>query len=412
MQAPPHRDGFLADLRRAVAKRDATTAIDRLRESDPVHWSDELAAWIVTRHDDVRLLFADARLTPDPRARSRPDGESDPTVRWTAENPFLGEDRARARRLVSAALTPRAVARMEHQVAEVVEQFAAPLGSRTDVVDLLAEFAAPIPGIVISRITGIPPKGTDEERFRVLARKTVRGVNPTLSTFKRESTERHTAEMFDYVRALAIERVVTPRDDLISDLLAASGGRSPEAVEEIVRVVGALVSTGTEATALAATRAIRTLLQHPDQLALLRAQRMLLPRAVEELLRWDSGLSEMPRYALETFELRGKTIAKGQVVILSLLGAHRDPRVFTFPNRLDLRRVPRDSIGFGYGEHYCIGAPLARAELRLMVAAALDFLPPHARLLEDRVRWSTKALTGRIKSLPVDFGAIPARGEP
>ena len=405
MQPSPQPDGFLADLRSAVAQRDPTTAIDRLRESDPVHWVEEFGAWIVTRHDDVRQLFADPRLTPDPRARARADDEPDPTMRWTAQNPFFGDNRARARRLVSAALTPRAVARMEHQVAEVVEQFAAPLRGRTGMVDLLAEFATPIPGIVISRIAGVPPRGKREERFRKLARKTVRGLNPTLSPSKSESTERHMAEMFDYIRALTVQRVAAPGDDLISDLLAASGECSLESIEEIVQVVGALVSTGTEATALAATRAIRSLLQHPDQLALLRAQRALLPDAVEELLRWDSGLSEMPRYALESFELRGKTIAKGQVVILSLLGAHRDPRVFTFPNRLDLRRAPKDLIGFGYGEHYCIGAPLARTELRLMIAAALDFLPPDARVLEDRVRWSDKALTGRIKSLPVDFGS-------
>lgn len=408
MIGTPESDWFLDELRQAASQNDPAAVIGRLRERDPVYWSPHLGAWLVTRHDDVRSLFSDARLTPDPRVRALAAGAvPDETLsRWTSENPFLGADRARARRLVSAALTPRAVARMEDQVREVVEQFAAPLRGRTDVVDLVAEFAAPIPGTVISRITGIPPKGADEERFRELARKTVRGVNPTLSPTKRESTERATAEMFDYVRALAIERVAAPRDDLISDLLEARGGGSPEAVEEIVRVVAALVSTGTEATALAATRAIRTLLQHGDQLTMLRDDRTLLPDAIEELLRWDSGLNEMPRYALEDFELHGKSIAKGQVVVLSLLGAHRDPRVFDAPDRLDLRRAPKDLIGFGYGAHYCIGAPLARAELRLMIDAALDVMPAHARLLEDRVRWSSKALTGRLKSLPVDFAKL------
>jgi cytochrome P450 len=197
----PQGGGFLADLRHAVSQRDPAAALDRLRERDPVHWNAELGVWIVTRHDDVRALFADPRLTPDPRARS--GSGPDPLARWTAENPFLGgeDDRARARRLVAAALSPRAVARMEQRVSDVVEQFAAPLRGRTDVVDVLAEFAAPIPGVVIGRITGVPPKGTDEERFRVLARKTVRGVNPTLSPAKRQKTEQATAERRSIARA-------------------------------------------------------------------------------------------------------------------------------------------------------------------------------------------------------------------
>jgi len=407
MSVAPQPASFLADLRDAVSRRDPAAAFDRLRERDPVHWSAELGVWIVTRHEDVRALFADPRLTPDPRARALAGGAPDPLARWTAENPFLGaeEDHARARRLVAAALTPRAIARMEDQVAQVVEQFAAPLRARRGVVDVLAEFTAPIPGVVVSRLTGVPPNDFREERFRDLARKTVRGINPTLSPAKRQSTERATGELFDYIRVLALERIAAPGDDLISGLLEASGLRSLDAIEEVVRVVGALVSTGTEATALAATRAIHTLLLHPAQLALLRRDPALLPNAVEELLRWDSGLSEMARYALDEIELRGKTIAKGQVVVLSLLGAHRDPRVFTEPERLDLRRPPKDLLEFGHGAHYCIGAPLARTQLRLMLAAAVEFLPPDARLLEHRVRWSDKALTGRLKSLPVDFGA-------
>jgi cytochrome P450 len=288
---------------------------------------------------------------------------------------------------------------------EVVDLFAAPLRARRDVVDLLGEFASPIPGTVISRITGVPAKAADEERFRELARKTVRSVNPILSDEKRRRTEQASREMYAYVRGLTFERLMEPREDLISDLLQVSAGESGDIVEEVVGIIAGLVVTGTEATVLAATRAIYTLLRHPDQLALLRADRSLLPDAVEELLRFDAGLTEMPRYALEDFELDGAQIRKGQLLVLSMAGAHRDPRVFPDPERLDLRRAPRDLVVFGFGPHFCIGASLARAELRMMLAAALEFLPPGAHVLEDQVRWSTKGLANRMKSLPVSFAA-------
>lgn len=399
-------DGFLAELRLGLAAHDPGPAIDRLRERDPVHWVEALGVWFVTRHADVRRLFADPRLTPDVRAweRHRSYAADDPAQHF--DNPFHDDapgEAGRARRIVSAALTPRAVARMEVLMGEVVESFAAPLRGRQGVVDLLDSFASPIPGTVIGRITGVPAKGADEERFRELARKTVRSVNPILSDEKRRRTEQAHRELFAYVRGLAFERLMEPRDDLISDLLQVSAGGSTDVVEDVVGIVAALVATGTEATVLAATRALYALLRHPDQLALLRADRALLPEAVEELLRFDAGLTEMPRYALVDFELHGAKIRKGQMLVLSMAAAHRDPRVYPDPTRLDLRRAPRDLVVFGFGPHYCIGASLARAELRMMLGAALDFLPPGAHVLEDRVRWSAKGLANRIKSLPVSF---------
>lgn len=401
-------DDFLADLRLGLAAHDPGPALDRLRERDPVHWVEALGVWFVTRHADVRRLFADPRLTPDPRAweRHRAQAASDGAVRHF-ENPFHDDSpgqAGRARRIVSAALTPRAVARMEARMREVVDHFAAPLRERRDVVDLLDEFASPIPGTVISRITGVPAKGADEDRFRELARKTVRSVNPILSDDKRRRTDQATRELVAYVRGLTFERLMEPREDLISDLLQVSEGGSGDVVEDVVGIVAGLVATGTEATVLAATRGLYALLRHPDQLALLRADRALLPDAVEELLRFDAGLTEMPRFALADFELHGAKIRKGQLLVLSMAAAHRDPRVYAEPLRLDLRRRPRDLVVFGFGPHYCIGASLARAELRMMLGTALDFLPPGARVLEDEVRWSAKGLANRMKSLPVAFG--------
>ena len=146
-----------------------------------------------------------------------------------------------------------------------------------------------------------------------------------------------------------------------------------------------------------------SLLQHPDQLDLLRRDRALLPNAIEELLRYDSGLVAMSRYVLEDFDVRGRTLKKGQLVILSIVGANRDPRVFPDPERIDLLRDTRASMAFGHGPHYCVGINIARTELHVMLDAALDFLPPKPRLLEDQIVWSSGGLTSQIKALPVDF---------
>jgi cytochrome P450 len=408
-EAPARLDPSLA----AGPQRDPAPFFAELRERDPVCWIPGLDAWLVTRHADVRDLFADARLTADPRAWERYQEPSDERTRyWLSEMPFRStpsDPTSLGRRLVSAALTPRAVTRMELRMQEVVEQFAAPLRRRRDVVDLLGEFTAPVSATVIGRILGIPPKDEDLHVFRQLAISATRSINPILSEKKRLKAERAGAEICEYVLQLVRRRRERPEEDLISDLVSASEGASPASDEDVARVVGGLVSAGTGTTSIAAARALRTLFRHPEQLALLRGDRSLLPEAVQELLRFDSGLIVMPRYVLEDFELRGRSIAKGQLMALSMMGANRDPRAFDEPDQLDLRRDTKNALSFGHGAHFCIGANIARAELRLMLGAALDFMPPGARLLEDRIRWSARGVMSNVRELPVDFGARDER---
>jgi len=391
----------------AESSRDAAPVIARVREQDPVHWIPGLDAWFVTRHDDVKMLFADPRVTADPRQFERYVAPTQPgAARWLAEPPFISakpDAPSQARRLVSPALTARAVARVEDRIWGAVEQFAAPLRKRAGVVDLVAEYTAPIPGTVIGRILGVPPKSEDEARFHKLSRNMVRSVNPILTPKKRRKTERATAEVCEYLLELVEERRKSPQKDLISDFVRV-GEAQKLSTEEIVHVISGLVSAGTETITLAATRALRTLFAHPAELARLRRDRSLLDGAVSELLRYDMGLFGMPRYVVEDFELRGKSLRAGQLVVLSFMGAHRDPRAFDAPDRLDLLRDPKNLIAFGHGLHHCIGANVARAELRLMLDAALEFLPEDARLQEERIHWGGFGILNRIKSLPVDFG--------
>jgi cytochrome P450 len=283
-----------------------------------------------------------------------------------------------------------------------VEEFAAPLRRRDDVVDLVGEFTKPVSTTVIGRLLGIPHEGEAAIRFSKLPR-AARNVRPFLSAEKRERAERAGVEVCEFVLDLIETRRESLREGIITDLLATADANERSSDEDIVRVVAALVSTGTNTPGNAAARALMALLQHPDQLELLRRNRELRPNAIEELLRYDGGIVAMSRYVLEDFELRGRTLKKGQLVILSLTGANRDPRVFPDPERIDLLRDTRASMAFGHGPHFCVGINIARTELHLMLDAALDFLPPKLLLLEDQIRWTARGLVSQIKSIPVDF---------
>jgi cytochrome P450 len=269
---------------------------------------------------------------------------------------------------------------------------------------MMSEFTTPVSTTAIGRILGVPPKDADEDRFRVLARNATRSIRPLLTDEKRRKSEAAGIEICEYVLRLVLERRDTPADDMISDLLRVSGASTDDDLDDVVKIVSALVAAGTGTTGVACARAMRSLLLHPSELALLRSDRSLVVNAVEELLRYDSGLAIVPRYVTDDFALHGKSLKKGQLVALSLLAANRDPDVFRDPDRLDLRRDCKQAMSFGHGPHFCTGTSVARMQLRLMLEAALDVIPLHARLLEKQVRWSARGLMGQIKSLPVDFG--------
>jgi cytochrome P450 len=382
--------------------------IAELRVSDPVHYIAPLDSWMICRYDDVRQLFIDPRVSNDQRYfkgyQPAPEGSY---LRWMSEHNFFSapeDEHQRMRNLVSKTMTPRGVRRMERQIQDVVEQFSAKLRGRSGVVDMVGEFCAPIPNTVISRITGIPAKENDEVRFRELAREVISGISPMLDEQGRKIAENAIVELSAWVRELAEERSAHPSEDLISDLLAKHEDEGSATVEEIILVISGLVAAGTETTAMGTTMALRTLYRNPDQFASLREDRSLMPNAVRELLRYDFGSAGLPRYAVEDFELRGQKIEKGQPLILSFLGAHRDPSIFEDPDRFDIRRDTRDLTIFGRGAHYCIGANLAQLEMGIMLDAALDVLPEDSKLLEDQIEWMRLGMFARADSMPIDFG--------
>jgi cytochrome P450 len=390
---------------------DPYPALAKLRAEDPVHFVATLGFWFIVRHDDVKRLFNDPEnATPDRRYwehfRPRPAGTF---MRWVEDNGFFSlpaEEHTRLRKLFSAALTPRAVKRYEAQVRETVERFAAPLREARGTIDLMETFANPIPNAVISRITGIPPAGDDERRFRELAQATIRGFFSFSDEVTKRAGDDAFVEIASWVRELAKERRDSLGEDMISDLIRAQDRGDRLSDDQIVMTITGLIGAGSETTAMGGMIAAMTLLDHPEQMEKLRRDRSLVPNAISEILRFGfGGPGGLPRYAVRDFELRGKTIRKGQMMMLSFGGASRDPAVYEDPDRFDVTRDVRDLITFGNGPHYCLGANLARQEMGCMIEAMLDFLPPGSRWRKDLMEFQTTGLFRRPVTLPIELGA-------
>ncbi len=390
---------------------DPIAATHSLRNEAPVHWVPSLGFWVITRHDDVQWLLDE----PEYGSRDRSVWEGfEPLaegtwLRWFDDNNFARDDpaaHAKWRRRFVTALTPRAVRRMDLQIREVVERFAEPLRDRPgEIVDLVTEFTNPIPNAVISRVTGIPA-GRDELRFRELAQGLIRGFVPFSSPEVMAMAEKCLGEMAEWVRRMAAERRDALGEDLISDLLRAQAADDSLGDDEIVMLISLMIGAGSETTSFATMSMLQTLLEHPDALEQLRGDRSRIQQALGELMRFAAGggaAAGLLRYAGRDFALRGKSIRKGQMLLLSFGAANRDPEVFPDPDRLDLARDTRESLVFGHGAHYCLGANLAKQEMGDMLDAALDIVTPGSRLRYDLQETRQMGLGRRPCTLPIEL---------
>ena len=381
-----------------------------LREHDPLHWDEALATWFITRHEDVRNFFSDPRLSTDRRLAR--DYQPPPPEGWLTHfesSSIISADpegHRRWRSRLSTGFTPRAVRRMDRQVREIVEEFAAPIRVLSGRVDLVAAFTDPIPNTVIGRITGIPPYPGDEVRFRGLAQQMMQRFTFFADEQRVRRGNAAIEELAEWVFKLADERRGRPSDDLLSDLIHGNTGENALTNHEIVVLIAGLVAAGSETTTLGGTQVIRHLLNHPQELAKLRADPTLVRNAVREALRFDFGslAAVNMRFAMEDIDLHGKRIRQGDMLMLSPASANRDPSVFADPDCFDISRDTRDVVTFGHGPRYCLGANLAMQELCSMLEAALEFLPSNARLVDEESDWEQIGIMRRPLRLVVDLG--------
>ncbi|MFD7016290.1 cytochrome P450 [Streptomyces sp. NPDC059161] len=364
---------------------DPYPAYGELRAAGRVHYYAPTAQWLVPHHADVSALLRDRRLGRSYRHRFTHE-EFGRTTPPAAHEPFhtLNDhglldleppDHTRIRRLVSQAFTPRTVERLAPTVrrlaARLVDDFRAAGGG-----DLVAEVAEPLPVAVIAEMLGIP------EADRPLLRPWSAAICGMYELAPDEETAaravKASLEFTEYLRELIAGRRKNPGDDLISALIAAyedeSGDRLSE--QEMISTCVLLLNAGHEATVNTTANGWWALLRNPAQLAALRAAPdALLPTAVEELMRYDTPLQLFERWVLEDIEFAGQILPRGSEVALLFGSANRDPARFADPDTLDLARVDNPHISFGAGIHYCLGAPLARLELRASFGELLKKAP-------------------------------------
>ncbi|MBW1882575.1 MAG: cytochrome P450 [Deltaproteobacteria bacterium] len=390
-------------------KKDPFPLLRRLRQEDPIHYLEPMDLWLVSRHEDIAHLYMEPRLTGDRRKWSHyKQPKQGSFFRWIDDHGLMALDaktRALQRKLIGSGLTPRGVRNMEGKIREVVDHFARPLHGRTGVVDVMKEYTTPIPIVVIGTITGVTAPGVDDTTFSELAQETIRGFFGFVSEEVQERSERNFLQLSKWVADTVRMRRIEPRDDLISYLVQAREGSYGLDDEGIVAQVSAMLAAGSETTSSGGVTAITTLLDHPETLERVSQDRSLIPQTVNEVLRFNfGGIGGTQRFALEDFEFKGRKFRKGQLVMLSMGGANRDPEVYDDPDRFDIDRDPDNPLTFGLGPHYCLGANLARCELINIVDAALDFLPPGATVLEDQIETESLGLFDRNTNCPIDFG--------
>lgn len=374
----------------------------RLRETAPVHrvkGTDGNPAWLVTRYEDVREGLANPLLSLD-KSHALPG-----SFRGFALPPALDAnllnmeppDHTRIRRLVQKAFTRRRVEALRVPIratADALLDAVEPHGR----ADLVAAYAAPLPITVICDLLGVPQEHRHDFRgwFDVL-------IAPDPS--RPERAKQSVGRMLAFFTELLAAKRKEPADDLLSALIAVRDEGDQLTEDELMSLAFLILFAGYENSVQLIGNAVFALLQHPEQLAALRADPSRLPAAIEEFLRYEGPAPlAIRRFPVEDITIAGVTIPAGETVLLATNSANRDPSRFPDPDRLDLGRDATGHLSLGHGIHYCVGAPLARTEAEIALAALLERLPRLALdAPADELRWRPSMRSRGLVALPVTF---------
>jgi cytochrome P450 len=359
-------------------------------------------AWLATRYEDVKVVLGDPRFS-----RAAATGRDEPRLR-----PYLSQDgsilhldppdHSRLRRLVMKAFTVRRIQELRPRTQQIADDLVDGMLATGAPADLVADFGLPLPITVICELLGVPFE--DRTDFRYWS-------DAFLSTtkFSVEEVYACVGKLREYMAGLIAQRRAAPTDDLIGGLVLARDNEDRLSEEELLSLTQGLLVAGHETTASQIPNFVYTLLTHPEQLAMLRADLSLVPKAVEELMRYvplGAGAG-IPRYALEDVELGGVTVRAGEPVLPNMASANRDDAVYRDPDVLNLLREEASHVGFGYGAHHCLGAPLARMELQVTLDTLLRRLPG-LRLADGAdVEWKAGLSTRGPAVLPVTWDQEP-----
>ncbi|MGW9371073.1 cytochrome P450 family protein [Streptomyces xanthophaeus] len=381
-------------------------AYRRLRVEQPVQevvLPRGVKVWLVTRYDDVRAVLTDPTVSKDMLSAvpllERHSTSEEPQS-FAAELALAGHmlntdppHHTRLRSLVNKAFTTRRVEQLRGRVERAADELLDAMAAH-DEVDLLSAYAFPLPTTVICELLGVPE--SDKEEFRE--------VSTTMTSSAQHSDMAAAAvAMADYLTALVESKRDSPADDLLSALVHASDDQDRLTGPELRSMAFLLLVAGHETTVNLISNATAMLLRDPEQLAALRADPSLMPGAVEEFLRHEGPLNITTyRYTTQPIRLSDVTVPAGEFVMLSLASANRDGARFSDADKFDITRDAGGHLAFGYGIHYCVGAPLARMEGEIAIGKLLERFPGLAPAGDpEKLRWRPSTLMRGLEALPV-----------
>lgn len=378
----------------------------RLRDEDPAHWSPRLKAWVLTRYEDVKRVCLDSTMSSD---RLRPffatlapteAAKVGELVRYLTLWMVFRDppEHTRLRRLAAKVFNVRSINALRLNVESLTAWLLDSLSDKEE-FDFIADFAMPLPALVIMDMLGAP-----REELSCLKR-----LSDEMALFigsARDAPEKYeragaaTREMADLFRELISARRASPRRDLLSELVALDDAGDRLSDDELVATCILLLFAGHETTTHHLANGLRALLRFPDEMMKLRANPALAPAAVEELLRYDGPIGAQVRIVQEAHTLHGRRLNPGDRVFLLMNAANRDPRAYHEPDRVDLARNGVPHLTFGFGMHICLGFPLARLEGQVALPAVLARWR-RIELAREPLEWMDSMVLRGMKAMPV-----------
>lgn len=376
-----------------------------LREKDPVHQS-PMGFWVLTRYDDVVTSLRDPRYGRDGFAPLIEATYGPETAEGNLPRSMLMRDppdHTRLRALVNKAFTPRVIEGMRAHIQAIVDRLLDKVqGARS--MDVIDDLAYPLPVTVICEMLGVPLD--DQNAIRGWSSDIARSLDAIGLMADPDIVARGVAarrNLTEYFRRLLPERRQHPKADLLSLLIGVEeqGDRLNEG--ELLAMCLLLFIAGHETTVNLIGNGTLALLEHPDQMARFKGDPALIPSAIEELLRYDSPVQWTARITNANVELGGREIPSGSMIIVAIGAANRDPSHFPDPDRLDIARPDNRHVSFGFGIHFCLGAPLARVEGQIALGTLLRRMPDLALQTGATLDWRESSALRGLKRLPVTF---------
>lgn len=373
-----------------------------LRQHAPVYQVPGTSFWAVSRYEDVFSILKNPQVFSSATFFAALTGDLNP---FSPEAPAMismdPPSHTRLRKLVNRAFTPRRVASLEARLRAVAQQLLGQMAAE-ETCDLVRDLAIPLPVIVIAELLGVPPERRHD--FRRWTDAILRAANgAAVSQEEGVEIRQIFVEFRAYFQAAIVAYRQEPRDNLLSDLVRAEEENQTLTGEEILSLALLVLLGGSETTTNLIGSAVMALLANPQTMAQVRANPALVPNVLEETLRYEAPIQWFPRQAMQEVQIAGTTLPAGSMVMAMFGSANHDERKFPDPERFDIMRNPEGHLTFGFGNHFCLGAQLARLEAKVALEGLLARFPHLART-DERITWVESIIARGPKTLPLVLG--------